>query len=71
MKNLLSIQQKELVARSLANLDELKVFSKYINDGDALQIIAEGKHFNNSLNIATKCLEYLYTLEKESPTAKI
>ena len=61
----MNIEQKELVARSLANLDELKDFEKYIDNGDPLQIIAESEHFKKSLNKAIECLEALYSLEKK------
>jgi len=59
----LNYDQKQLVARSLANLDELKPIMEHAKNGDALQIIAESKHLISSLDMAIKCLEELYKLE--------
>jgi len=63
--NKMNLYQKELVARALANLDELKIIMNHLKNGDVLQAIAESKNYEKSLDISIKCLEHLYKLEKQ------
>ena len=66
MINTMTLDQKELVARALANLDELKPIMENMKKGDILQVMADSKSFINSLDISIKCLEHLYVLDKDA-----